>query len=405
MPEKALKGIKIANFGWVYAAPYTAELLSFMGADVVKVESNLRIDQTRRTGVFIGDGSTRGNESSPMFNNINLNSKGVTINLKNPKGIELAKQLVAKCDVVMENMRPGVMDKLGLGYEDFKKVKPDIIMLSMSGFGSKGPYGKYAGYAPIFASFGGGAYLTGYADGDPNTGSGVMDLRAGTAAAFAVLAALVQRNRTGKGQYIDLSCSESVGVLVGPELLEYPLTGRSPQRCGNDDSIMAPHQVYRCKGDDKWVSIAVANDEEWRALCEVMGNPEWSQDPKYADVFSRYENRRELDAHMSAWTINYTHMEVTEKLQKAGVAAMPSFSAEELINDPHTIAREKFVTLEHPTQGKKYHLTAPWKFSETPTSIEKCCPLMGEDNDYFFCEVLGLSEEEYVQLKAEKAIE
>jgi len=405
MPEKALKGIKIVNFGWVYAAPYCSMLLSFMGADVVKVESRLRVDQTRRTGVFVGDGATVGLESSPMFNNINLNSKGVTINLKNPKGIELAKRLVAECDVVMENMRPGVMDKVGLGYEDLKAVKPDIIMLSMSGFGSKGPYGLYAGYAPVFASFGGGAYLTGYSDGDPNTGSGVMDLRAGTAAAFAVLSALVYRNRTGEGQYIDLSCSESVGVLVGPELLEYPLTGRSPERCGNEDVIMAPHQVYRCKGDDKWVSIAVAADEEFASLCKVMGKPELAEDPAYADRYSRWENRKELDKIISEWTSGYSHLEITRMLQAVGVAAAPSFTAEELVSDPHTIAREKFITVDHPTQGKKWVLTPPWKFSETPATIEKSCPVIGEDNDHFFLDVLGLSQEEYAALKDEKAIE
>ncbi|MGN1002011.1 MAG: CaiB/BaiF CoA transferase family protein [Oscillospiraceae bacterium] len=403
MSEKALKGIKIVNFGWVYAAPYCAELLSFMGAEVVKVESNLRIDQTRHTGVFVGDGTT-GTETSPAFNNINLGAKSVTLNLKNPKGIELAKRLVAESDIVMENMRPGVMKKMGLGYEDLKKVKPDLIMLSMSGFGSEGPYGSYAGYAPVFASFGGAAYLTGYSDGDPNTGSGVMDLRAGTTAAVAVLTALVHRQKTGEGQYIDLSCSESVGVLVGPELFEYSLNGRSPQRCGNRDTVMAPHQVYRCKGDDKWVSIAVATDEEWRALRGVMGEPEWAMDPKYDDVYGRWENQRELNKRMGEWTKDYTSIEIMHMLQDAGVAAMPSFTAEELVNDPHTIAREKFVTVEHPVQGIKYVLTPPWRFSETPACIEGPAPLIGADNDHYFLDVLGLSQEEYASLIEEKAI-
>lgn len=404
MSEKALKGIKIVNFGWVYAAPYCAELLSFMGAEVVKVESNLRIDQTRHTGVFVGDGTT-GTETSPAFNNINLGSKSVTLNLKSPKGIELAKKLVAESDIVMENMRPGVMKKMGLGYEDLKKVKPDIIMLSMSGFGSEGPYGNYAGYAPVFASFGGAAYLTGYADGDPNTGSGVMDLRAGTTAAVAVLTALVHRQKTGEGQYIDLSCSESVGVLVGPELFEYALNGRSPQRCGNEDTIMAPHQVYRCDGNDKWISIAVATDEEWLALRGAMGDPEWAKDPVYADAFGRWENRKELDKHISEWTIKYSSIDLMHMLQDVGVAAMPSFTAKELVNDPHTIAREKFITVEHPVQGTKHVLTPPWKFSETPAAIAGPAPLIGADNDYYFREVLGLGQEEYEALKAEKAIE
>lgn len=403
MPEKALKGIKIANFGWVYAAPYCAELLSFMGAEVVKVESGLRIDQTRQTGVFVGDGTT-GTEMSPAFNNINLGSKSVTLNLKNPKGIELAKKIVANCDIVMENMRPGVMKKMGLGYEDLKKVKPDIIMLSMSGFGSEGPYGNYAGYAPVFASFGGAAYLTGYADGDPNTGSGVMDLRAGTTAAVAVLTALIHRAKTGEGQYIDLSCSESVGVLVGPELFDYALNGRSPQRCGNEDTIMAPHQVYRCKGNDKWVSIAVATDEEWEAMRGAMGDPEWAKDAKYADTYSRWQNRKELDKLVGEWTIGYTHMEVTEILQSVGVAAMPSFTAKELVEDPHTKARGKFVTVEHPRQGTKTVLTPPWRFSETPAGIAGPAPLLGEDNEQYFMDELGMSRDEYDAYMADGAI-
>ena len=405
MQNKALNGIRIANFGWVYAAPYCCELLSFMGAEVVKVESTGRVDQTRRTGVFVGDGTTIGNERSPMFNNINLGSHSVTINLKSPEGIELAKKLVAECDVVIENMRPGVMDKLGLGYKDFVKVKEDIIYISMSGFGSGGPYGHYAGYAPVFASFGGAAYLTGYPDGEPNTGSGVMDLRAGTNAAFAILSALTYRQETGKGQYMDFSCSEGVGVLVGGELLEYPLTGISPQRMGNEDPYYAPHQVYRCKGEDEWVSIAVTTEEEWKALCSAMNMEQLAAQPEYENMENRWKNRKELDKVITGWTLGFTPVEVMDILQKAGVAAMPSFSEEELFNDPHTVAREKFTTVNHPVLGAKTVLTPPWKFSKTPAEITKSAPLMGEDNDHYFLDIVGLSSEEYDSLKACHAIE
>ena len=292
----------------------------------------------RQGSITTGDSFSNYN-ASPIFNNANLNKKGVTIDLSRPEGAELAKRIVAVSDLAIENMRPGVMDKLGLGYKDLAKVKPDIIMLSSSGFGSSGPYREYAGYAPIFAAFGGLAHLTGYEDGEPNTMSGVMDLRVGTASAFALLAALIHRQKTGEGQYIDLSSSECVSALVGAELMEYTMNQRSPFRCGNQDSIMAPHNCYRCKGDDKWISIAVATDEEWKAMCGVMGNPAWTKDEAFSNVYSRWKNRAQLDKHIAEWTINYTHYEVMTLLQGAGVAAMPSFSAEEILSDPHVKAR------------------------------------------------------------------
>lgn len=281
MNKDALEGVRVADFSWVWAGPLATLLLSFMGAEIIKIESHTRVDQMRLGSITTGDSFSDFN-ASPIFNNANLNKKSITINLKHPEGNALAKRIVAVSDLTIENMRPGVMDKLGLGYKDLVKVKPDIIMLSSSGFGSSGPYREYAGYAPIFAAFGGLAYLTGYEDGEPNTMSGVMDLRIGTASAFALLAALVHRQETGKGQYIDLSSSECISALVGSELLEYSMNKRSPYRCGNQDAIMAPHNCYRCKGDDKWVSIAVATDEEWQALCRVMGDPAWSNDEAFS---------------------------------------------------------------------------------------------------------------------------
>jgi len=286
MDSDALKGIRIADFSWVWAGPLATLLLSFMGAEVIKIESRKRIDQTRHGSITTGD-SFSNFDASPIFNNANLNKKGVTIDLSRPEGAELAKRIVAVSDVAIENMRSGVMNKLGLGYKDLVKAKPDIIMLSSSGFGSSGPYREYAGYAPIFAAFGGLAHLTGYEDGAPNTMSGVMDLRVGTVSAFAILAALIHRQKTGEGQYIDVSSTECISTLVGPQLMEYTMNKRSPQRTGNQDSIMAPHNCYRCKGNDKWISIAVATDEEWHALCRVMGNPAWTGEEDYSDGLNR----------------------------------------------------------------------------------------------------------------------
>jgi len=378
-------------------------LLSFLGAEIIKIESRKRIDQMRQCSITTGDSFSNFN-ASPIFNNANLNKKGVTIDLSHPKGVELAKRIVAVSDLTIENMRPGVMDKLGLGYKDLAKVKPDIIMLSSSGFGSSGPYREYAGYAPIFAAFGGLAYLTGYEDGDPNTMSGVMDLRIGTASAFALLSALIHRQKTGEGQYIDLSSSECVSVLVGAELMEYTMNKKSPFRCGNQDSIMAPHNCYRCKGGDKWVSIAVATDEEWKGMCGVMGNPSWTKEEAFSNVYNRWKNRVQLDKHIAGWTINYTHYEVMTLLQRAGVAAVPSFSAEEILSDPHVKARGMLNEVQHPVLGKKVVINPSWKLSETPARIKKASPLLGEHNEEVFGGLLNMSKEEIKKLEDEKII-
>lgn len=404
MFNDALKGIRIADFSWVWAGPYATSLLSYMGAEVIKIESHGRIDQTRKGSIMNGD-NFNGYDSSPTFNNANLNKQGVTIDITKPEGAELARRIVEKCDIVVANMRPGKMAKLGLGYEDLKKVKPDIIMLESSGFGATGPYKGYAGFAPIFASFGGLAYLTGYEDGTPNVMSGVQDMRAGTVSAFIMIAALLHRKKTGEGQYIDLSSSECLSTLVGPELMEYTMNRRSPFRAGNQDAIMAPHNCYRCKGDDKWVSIAVATDEEWNSLKKTMGNPEWAEDAgKYGGVLARWQNRKELDGQIAQWTKEFTTYEVTELIQKAGVAAMPSMNAEEILTDPHTKARELFTEVDHPALGKQVVMKPAWKFSETPARIRRPGPLLGEDNADVFGNLLGMSEAEIKKMEEAEII-
>lgn len=403
MCKDALKGIRVADFSWIWAGPYAASLLGYMGAEVIKIESRVRIDQTRK-GTIMDTDNFDGLNYSPTFNNANLNKKGVSLDISRPEGAALAKEIVARCDIVVSNMRPGKMEKLGLGYEDLKKVKEDIIMIESSGFGATGPYRSYAGFAPIFASFGGLAYLTGYGDGEPNVMSGVQDLRAGTLSAFIVLAALLHRQKTGEGQYIDLSSSECLSTLIGPELMDFTMNGRSPFRNGNEDAIMAPHGVYRCKGEDKWVSIVVADNKEWKSLCEVMGNPDWCRKDEYGDGFGRWKSRKTIDEKLSEWTRNFTHYELMEKLQRAGVAAMPSFDAEEILNDPHTKARKLFTTVRHPKIGGQTVMNPAWKFSKTPARLAKAGPLMGENNDEIFGSLLGMETGEIERLKAEKVI-
>lgn len=403
MFKDALKGIRVADFSWIWAGPYAASLLGYMGAEVIKIESRARIDQTRK-GTIMDTDNFDGLNYSPTFNNANLNKKGVSIDISKPEGAALARRLVAECDIVVSNMRPGKMEKLGLGYDDLKMVKEDIIMIESSGFGATGPYKGFAGFAPIFASFGGLAYVTGYGDGEPNVMSGVQDLRAGTLSAFIVLAALLHRQKTGEGQYIDLSSSECLSTLIGPELMEFTMNGRSPYRSGNEDAIMAPHGCYRCKGDDKWISIAVGNDREWKALCKVMGEPEWCRKKEYADMPGRWKNRKELNSRLEEWTAGHTHYELMERLQEAGVAAMPSFDAEEILRDSHTKARGLFTSVHHPKIGDQVVMNPAWKFSETPARITKAGPLMGESNEEIFGSLLGLKQVETELLKEKKVI-
>ena len=403
MSKMALEGIRVADFSWVWAGPYCTSLLGYLGAEVIKIESMKRVDQTRQGSIMNGD-VFEGVNSSPTFNNANLNKKGVSIDITTEKGQEIARQLVAQCDIVVANMRPGKMDKLHLGYEDLKKVKPDIIMLESTGFGCTGPYRGFAGFAPIFASMGGLANLTGYTDGAPNPMSGVQDLRAATQAAYAILAALYHRKKTGEGQYIDCSSSECITTLVGNEMMEYTMNGRSLGRTGNTDPVMAPHNVYRCKGDDKWISIAVGTEEEWQDLVHAMGDPEWAKDEKFADMYSRHKNSAELDTHMAEWTIQYGHIELMHLLQDAGVAAMPSFCATEILEDPHVKARGLLTTVEHPLLKTQHVFNPPWKLSETPATIRKPGPCLGEDNVEVFTTLLGMSEEEVKKLEEEKTL-
>ncbi|MGB3129753.1 MAG: CoA transferase [Dehalococcoidia bacterium] len=403
MNRYALDGVRIADFCWLWAGAYATGLLALLGAEVIKIESMARPDPSRKMTLTVGQ-AFEGIDHSPIFNSINLNKLSVSLNLKQPEAVVLAKKIVQISDVASENMRPGAMDSIGLGYDVLKEVKPDIIMLSSSAFGAEGPLRRYGGYAPSFACYSGLAHLTGYSDGPPNPMTGSTDLMSATTSAFAIMAALNHRQHTGQGQHIDMASVESLAVFTGDALMEYIMNGRVQSRNGNHDRIMAPHNCYRCRGDDKWVSIAVATDEEWQAFCNAAGHPEWASDERFADTYSRWKNERELNDLIGEWTVNYTHYEVTEILQKAGVAAIPSFSNEEIFSDPHFKARELAVEVEHPSMGKQVVLGPPWRLSETPARVTKSAPTMGENNEYVFGEILGMSGKEIARLIEEEII-
>ena len=397
----ALQGVRVADFGWVLAGPYATMLLGYMGAEVIKIESRRRPDEQR---IAHRAGLSEELDASSNFLEINLNKHSVTLNIATPEGAELARGIVALSDVVVENMRPGVMDRLGLGYQDLVAVKPDIIMVSISGWGQTGPLREYTAYAPCFASFGTLASQTGYPDGEPNSGTSAMDARSGTAAAFAALMGLNIRQRTGQGQYIDLASGEALSCLVGDSLVEYALTGRSPSRAGNRDPLLAPHNCYRCKGDDKWISIAVGSDEEWTALREAMGDPAWARDEAFATARGRWDNQQRLDTLIGEWAADHGHFELMELLQEAGVAAVPSFNAEELFSSPHLHERGAITEVQHPVLGTRQAISPPWLMSRTPPAITRSAPLIGQDNDYVLRELLGLRTDEIARLAERKVI-
>jgi benzylsuccinate CoA-transferase BbsF subunit len=318
--------------------------------------------------------------------------------------VEIAKKLVGESDVVVENMRPGVIARLGLDYPVLKEVKPDLIYLSSSTCGQTGPHREYVGYAPNFAAAAGLSHLTGYEDWPPSVLSGTIDLRSATAAAYAILAALLCRQRTGEGQYIDFSSQESIAVLNSSVLMDYALNGRVGTRRGNRDDRMAPHDCYRCRGEDDWISIAVADDREWGALCQAMGSAELVDDDRFADAERRRRNREELDRIIGDWTATRDCYEIMRELQRAGVAATPSLSNKALFQDPHLSERGTFVQVDHPVLGKDWVLAPPWRLSETPATIRRHAPLLGEHNSRIFGELLGMSAEEIERLEREEVI-
>ena len=403
MNKGALAGVRIADFSWTWAGPFATMLLGLMGAEVIKIESHQRVDQSRQ-GSFTTTQDFSGVDQSTVFNDLNQNKLSASLNLSQPKAIELAKRIISLSDVVIENMRPGVMDRLGLGYHALRGVKPNIIMLSSSACGARGPERHYVGYAPTFAAMGGLTYITGYPDAVPTWLAGPIDLRSAVTAAFAILAALYHLQKTGQGQYIDFSSREAISVLMGDILLDYEMNGRVQSRQGNRHTFMAPHNCYRCRGVDKWVSIAVATDDEWRALCRAMGHPEWDTEARFADTLSRWRNQDELDRMIAAWTAEHTHYEVMEVLQRVGVAAAPSLNGEELYHDPHARERGMFATVKHPVIGERIVVTPPWKMSGTPPRIERPAPLLGQHNGCVFVDLLGMSPEEVACLKEEGTI-
>jgi len=403
MENGPLQGVRILEFTSAWAGPYATCLLGFLGAEVIKVESQRRIDHSRFIAFSMGKVFTSPNESS-VFDSLNLNKKSVCLNLTKPGAVDIAKRLAAKSDVVVENMRPGVMPRLGLGYDVLSELKSDLIYLSSSACGQIGPDREFIGYAPNFASIGGLSHDTGYPDWPPSNLMGFIDLKSATTAAYAILMALIHRQKSGEGQYVDLASQETVAILNSDMLLDYILNGRVKTRQGNRDEIMSPHNCYPCQGEDRWISIAVSSDAEWQSLCGAMEKPELADDDRFADVYNRWCNQEVLDEIIGAWTSQNEDYNIMETLQKAGVGAAPSLNSERLFEDPHLREREVFRLVKHPVLGENWVVAPPWRLSETPAAIKRHSPLLGEHNEDVLNGLLGISKEEIEKLQADEVV-
>jgi benzylsuccinate CoA-transferase BbsF subunit len=399
-----LEGVRVANFGWVWAGPVVGQTLAFLGAEVYKIESRARIDFTRTLPPF-GEG-IRDPDRSLSNNACWAGNGSVTLNLRKPEARALALRLVARCDAVVENFVPGVMDELGLGWDALRQVRPDLVMLSMSAAGPSGPLRGVRTYGLSLTSMTGLDSLTGYVGGPPiPVENAFSDPYNGVMGAFAVLVALAHRERTGEGQHVDYSQLESVMQLTAPAYMDYALNARVGGPRGNRHPLDAgaPHGVFPCAGEDRWISIAVLDDAEWRGLRAALGDPEWARDPALDAAAGRVERIEALHERLAAWTRDQDARALSERLQRHGVAAAPVLRVPDLLDDPQLKSRGTFVEAVHPL-GFRETLYAPYvKTSRSRAEVEPG-PMIGRDNERVFRGLLGVAEVEYARLVDEQVI-
>jgi benzylsuccinate CoA-transferase BbsF subunit len=393
-----LDGIRVADFTWVWAGPFCTLQLAHLGAEVIRVETATRPCVTRAIPPW-ADGEFGLNRAG-YFNQYNQGKLSLALDLKQPQAVDIARKLVAASDIVCENFAAGVMDRFGLGYEELRKVKPDIIMVAMSGYGATGPEREFVSYGPAQVPLSGMSTLTGYAGWRPmHVGISYGDPTGGLHGAVAVLAALIYRRRTGKGQFIDLSQQETTVAVLPEGVMEYTMNGTQPPRNGNRDAFMAPHGVFRCAGEQRWVAIAARSDREWQCLASAMGQPERGSDARFATLAARKANEDELEGIVSAWTRQHSPEDVTRLLQAAGVPAFTSYSNRDLAEDAHLQESGFFVHLEHPEVGTRQHVGMPWRMSRTACQVRHPAPCLGEHTNHVMSHILGYSAADIDRLR------
>jgi formyl-CoA transferase len=395
--EGALAGLRVLDLTRVLAGPFCTMIMADMGAEVIKIEEAGKGDDTRQMGPFQ-------NGESAYYMNLNRNKKGVTLNLKHPRGKELFLGLVRCADIVVENYRPGTMEKLGLGYEDLKAVNPRIIYAAISGFGHTGRYRMRPGYDIISQAMSGLMSTTGWPGGEPTrTGTAMGDVLGGLSATIGILAAVHSRGRTGLGQKVDVALVDSCVASLEIINMIYLVEGRVPARIGNRYESTYPYDSFRAK--DGSLVIGTANDKLWRSLCAAMERPDLAEDPRFLTVKDRVAHHAELKPLIEEWTTKLTVDEVYAKVDGAGVPCAPILSIDQVVADPHIAGdREMFVPLSHPKAGKTVVTGSHIKLSDTPPTIRTPSPALGEHNASVLGELLGLSEADLTALADEGVI-
>ena len=402
MADQALEGLKVCEFAWIGVGPMIGRHLACHGATVIHIETATRPDVLRLSSPY-KDGIPGINRSG-NFDLFHVNKYGMTLNLRSPKGVEIAKRLVAWSDVVTAAFKPGVMEELGLGYDDLRRIKPDCVVLFTSSQGQTGPHAKQPAFGTQLVSLAGFTHLTGWPDRVPAQPYGAYtDFIAPPFATAALLAALDYRQRTGKGQFIDVSQYETGIHFLSPLLLDYGVNGRVASRDGNRSPCAVPHGAYPCAGDDRWCAIAVYTDEQWKAFCGVLGDPEWTKDPEFSSFTGRKNNEDELDRQTSECTVSFIAEELMTRMQEAGVPAGVVANAKDVHEDPQL--KGFFWELDHPEIGLHHYQGPSFNLSDTPAKLHRHSPLLGEHTEYICTKLLGMSDEEFVQLLGEGVFE
>ncbi|PKB64368.1 MAG: hypothetical protein BZY80_02935 [SAR202 cluster bacterium Io17-Chloro-G2] len=397
------EGLKVADFSWVGVGPKTAKYLADHGATVVRVESETRVDILRTIGPY--KDAEPGPNRSQFFGDWNTSKLGLTLNLKTPEAIDVAKRLIAWADVYVESFTPGTMDELGIGYEAAKALNPSIIMVSTCLMGQYGPASPFAGYGFHASAMAGFHQITGWADLAPD-GPWVAytDTVSPHFLAATTMAAMDHCRRTGQGQHIDASQLEMSLHFLAPQIMDFNLSGRQVSRDGNRHESAAPQGAYPCLGDDQWCAITVETDVQWRGLCQVMGEPGWSGDSGFQSVAGRWQRHDEIDERIAAWTSGKTANEVMAELQAVGVPAGVVQRSSDLAEDPQLKHRGFFRNLDHQEMGNVPYAGDQFKIKGYDNGPRFAAPCLGQHNEMVLKELLGMTDEEVVELVIAGAI-
>lgn len=405
-----LKNIRVMDLSRVFAMPFAGANLADLGAEVIKIDTcqTQFMDTTRTiTGPFPdNEAGEFWWEQGGTFQNLNRGKRSLTLDLRNEESQKIIKELVSVCDVVLENFTPRVMARFGLDYESLKAHKPDLIMVSNTGYGHSGPWSNFGAMASALEPTHGTGAFMGYmeegADGRliegdvPNKmGNSYSDFLASWTALGALMGCLLRRSRTGEGQWIDLAMYQTGTTVIGAGLLDFAFNDRRTQRIGNRHPFLSPHGVYRCQGDDQWVAIAARDDADWQAICQAIGSPELMSDTRFADPIDRRQHQEDLDAIISAWTAERTSYEAMNSLQSAGFPAGAVLTAKQALIDPQYLDRGFFETVHNPPEvglRSKGYVGRGWKFSKSEAEVRGPAPRLGEANEYILGELLGVDQ-------------